>query len=216
MSDTPSATLVSAIPGSPEPGEPAQSVATESWDAPQDEPIAVVEPVRVAPVNPKTGEPRRPGTIWVSAGAEAAAVGCFGVSLGMVYWTAVENFPEASWLMANVPAEIASLTQVLLAVAVTGAALIGSIAAVIAGFYAWAGYRWTRVAALIAWVLSGLALLLNVVAWPAIALTALAAVLLWLPPSTAFFTAWRRRRHPERVYAEAVTDVYYGPLPRYR
>ena len=180
------------------------------------EPAKQAKPVKAAPVNPRTGEPRRPVVVWVAAGAQAAAVGCFGVSLGMVYWTAVDRFEEASWLMANVPAPMASLEQVLLAVAVTAAALIGSIAAVVAGFYAWDGYRWTRVAALIAWVLSGLALLLNVVAWPAIGLTALAAVLLWLPPAGAFFEAWCRRRHPERVFAVAPTEVFYGPLPRYR
>ena len=188
-----------------------------AWDAPAQSPVTEpAKPVRVAPVNPRTGEPRRPGVVWVAAGAEAAAVGCFGVSLGMVYWTAVDRFGEASWLMANVPAETASLTQVLLAVAVTAAALIGSIAAVITGFYAWSGYRWTRVASLIAWLASGLALLLNVVAWPAIALTALAAVLLWLPPAKAFFAAWRRRRHPEQAFTASVAGVYYGPLPRYR
>ena len=171
---------------------------------------------RLAPTNPRTGEPRRPGVVWVAAGAEAAAVACFGASLGAVYWTAVFQFDEASWLMANVPAEVASLEQVLLAVAVTAAALIGSIAAVIAGFYAWAVYRGARFAALIAWALSGLALLLNVVAWPAIALTALAAVLLWLPGAAAFFAAWQRIRHPEPTFAEPVADVRYGLLPRYR
>ena len=65
-------------------------------------------------------------------------------------------------------------------------------------------------------VVEGGALTLNVYAWPTIAWAAAGAVLLWTPPASRYFLAWRARRHPEQVFAPPTTNVYYGPLPRYR
>ncbi len=168
-----------------------------------------------APVNAATGEPRRPATIWTATVCEALAIVCFGVSLATVFWNAVDHFAEASWLMAQFDTDPGSLPRVLLSVAVTAAALIPVIACVIAGFYAWAGYRWTRWAGIIAAGLTGLGWLLNVIAWPAAVLAVAAAVLIWLPPSARFFAAWNSRRHPAPHDAPPVTDVWYGPSPRY-
>jgi len=184
-------------------------------DAPPD--VAGTAPMLVLapPTNPHTGEPLRPGTVWVASVCEALAVASLGTALGLTYWSAVYDFGHASWLMAAV-ADPDTLGRVLLAVAVTAAALIPAIALVIAGYYAWAGYRWSRVAALIAWATTGLALCLNIVALPAIALATVAAVMVWLPPSQRFFTAWQARRHPETRFSPPLDAVSYGPLPRYR
>ena len=43
-----------------------------------------------------------------------------------------------------------------------------------------------------------------------------AAILLWTPPARRWFDRWHLRRHPAPVAVEPRTDVFYGPLPRYR
>ena len=171
---------------------------------------------RLAPTNPATGEPRRPATVWIAAACFALAVVFIGTSLAQVYWNAIGDFEHASLLMSSFQTDPGSLQRVLLAVAVTVAALVASIACVIAGFYGWAGFRWTRWGAIIAFVLSGLSIMLNPVAWAAIVFSVAGAVLVWLPPAGRFFAAWSVRRHPVAHYAPPVTEVRYGPLPRYR
>ena len=171
---------------------------------------------KLAPVNPRTGEPRRPVVVWAAAVCQTLAVVSLGVSLALTYYVAVFVFDQASWLMHAFDPGIGTLGRVLLAVGVTAAALVAAIASVIAGYHAWAGYRWSRIASLIAWLVSSLALLLNIYALPAIALTAIATVLVWLPPAGRFFTAWQVRRHPVPRFSPPFEHVFYGPLPRYR
>jgi len=171
---------------------------------------------RLAPVNPATGEPKRPVVLWIAAACFALAVACLGVALVVIYFTSIYFFDKASWFQKLFVTQPGSLERVLLIVAVTGLALVPSIACVIAGFYAWAGYRWARWAAVIAFVLTGTAVLLHYPALPAIALGLAGAVLVWLPASGRFFAAWTLRRHPTARYADPVTEVVYGPLPRYR
>jgi len=170
----------------------------------------------VAVLNRRTNEPRRPVVMWIAAACYALAVASLGTSLATVYWDSVIEFNWSSWLAVQVPTGLASLERVLLTVALTLVALLPSIACVIAGFYAWAGYRWARWAAIIAVVATGLARLLNVIALAAIPLALAGMILIWLPASQRFFAAWYLRRHPAPRYAPPVTEVYYGPLPRYR
>ena len=127
-----------------------------------------------------------------------------------------DGFASASWLMGQFVTEPGSLGRVLLAVAVTVIALVICAPLAITGYYAWTGYRWTRVSGLIGAAVSFGALTLVPSAWAAIPLAAVAAGLLWLPAATRYFAAWTARRHPAEVFAPPTTDVYYGPLPRYR
>jgi uncharacterized membrane protein len=99
---------------------------------------------------------------------------------------------------------------------VTVIALVIAVPLAITGYYAWAGYRWSRISGTIGAVLSFGALTLNPPAWSTIPLAVGAAVLLWLPAASRFFLAWHARRHPQETFAPPTTDVFYGPLPRYR
>jgi uncharacterized membrane protein len=176
----------------------------------------VAEEKARAALSAKTGNPERPWSIWLALLASYAAVAVLGVALGLCYWTAVDDFAHASWLMGLFPTEVGSAERVLLAVAVTFAALIPAIACVISGFYGWSGYRWARWAALVTLVLSFAGWLINVWTLAACALTLLALLAFLLPPSARFFRAWHALRHPESPYADAPAGVYYGPLPKYR
>lgn len=186
------------------------------------EPIATLDappvPVAIVPDDPRTGEPRIPWVVRIASVLSQLAVAVVIGSLLWVYWRAVDvdGFASASWLMGQFVTEPGSLGRVLLAVAVTVIALVVCAPLAITGYYAWTGYRWTRVSGLIGAAVSFGALTLVSPAWAAIPLAAVAAGLLWLPAATRYFAAWTARRHPAEVFAPPTTDVYYGPLPRYR
>jgi hypothetical protein len=175
-------------------------------------------PVIGVPDDPRTGEPRIPGLVRVASVLSFVGVANIAGALLVVYWGAIDKFrfAEASWLMGQFVTEPGSLGRVLLAVAVTVITLLIAVPLAITGYYSWAGYRWTRISAIIAAVLSFGVLTLNVWAWPTIVWAAAAAVLLWTPPAARYFLAWHARRRPEQVFAPPTTDVFYGPLPRYR
>lgn len=199
--------------------QPAQDTALEP--APQaPAPIATAAPppplVVGVPINPRTGEPRRPVVIVVATVLCWLAVAITAASVLWVYWDAISRFAEASWLMGQFVTEPGSLGRVLLAVAVTVIAIIIGTANAIVGYYAFTGYRWTRIAGLISAVLTCGTLVLNQLGWYAIPAAVIGAVLLWLPPAKKFFIAWTARRHPQEVFAPPTVDVVYGPLPRYR
>jgi hypothetical protein len=137
------------------------------------------------------------------------------VAIIWVFWVAVYDFNGAAWAFGAI-APTDTLPKVLLVSGAALAVVLMGAASGIAGFYGHQGYRWARVAALIALATSLLALLLNPLAWAAIALAAVGAVMFWLPPSTRFFLSWRLRRHPEPSYAPIRNRVYYGPLPKYQ
>jgi hypothetical protein len=166
-------------------------------------------------LDPRTGEPRRPWTVWSSTISGLLAVAVMIAALLWSYWQAVTNFSEAAWLFGRV-AEPKPFAQVGLVAAVTATTLIAAAAAAITAFYGWWGYRWSRIAGIIAAVTSALMLLLNPVGWAAIPLTVISAAALWLPPTTRFFTGWHGLRHPDLAVRPPVTSVHYGPLPRYR
>ncbi|MGC3994596.1 MAG: hypothetical protein QM779_10885 [Propionicimonas sp.] len=193
-------------PQRPDAGEPIGTLA------------ALSAPVIGVPDDPRTGEPRIPWTVRVASALCYVGVANVVGALLWVYWSAVpkEGFADASWLMGQFVTEPGSLGRVLLAVAVTVITLLIAVPVAITGYYAWTGYRWTRISALVGAALSFGALTLNVYAWPTILWTAAAAVLLWTPPTARYFVAWWARRHPEQHFAPPTTNVYYGPLPRYR
>lgn len=176
------------------------------------------QPVATVPDDPRTGEPRVPWVVRIASALSFLAVANVAGAVLVVYWDAVDRFAfaKASWLMGQFETEPGSLGRVLLAVAVTVITLLVAIPQAITGHYAWTGYRWTRISALIGAALSVGVLTLNQWAWPTIAFAALAAGLLWTPPADRFFRTWQARRHPGQHFSPPTTDVYYGPLPRYR
>ncbi len=213
--------------------QPVEALAPRRLlEEPPPAPDAALEPVREAPpiatvdappplivgvpINPRTGEPRRPLVIVLAAVLCWLAVAVTGASVLWVYWDTISRFSEASWLMGQFATKKGSLERVLLAVAVTVVAIIIGTANAIVGWYALTGYRWTRIAGLISAALTFGALVLNQLGWYAIPAAVIGAALLWLPPARNFFIAWTARRHPEQVFAPPTVDVVYGPLPRYR
>lgn len=167
-------------------------------------------------IDPKTGEPRRPVVIWIAAGLFFAAAAVVFAGLLWAFWLSVRTFEQAAWLNGVTPTAPGDLVRVGLVTAMFTIAMLIGAACVVAGHYAWKGYRWTRWAGLVAAAASAGALVINPLASAGIAAAVIAAVLLWLPPSRRFFAAWHTRRHPEPAVPEIADDVFYGPLPKYR
>lgn len=181
--------------------------------------IASIAPDQLAPVvpvNPRTGQPRRPVSVRIGAAACLLAVAITVASLLWTYWNAIGDFAGAAWLFGQFGRPPGTLAQVLLSIGLTLVAVLIGAANAITGYYAWSGYDWTRIAGIVSGVLSFAVLLINPVGWAAIPLALLGAGLLWLPSSRAFFSAWTARRHPGVEFAPPVEQVFYGPLPRYR
>lgn len=112
-----------------------------------------------------------------------------------------------------VSSEPASPWRVFFAILCCAIAVLVAAAATVVGYYAFAGYGWTRVGALVAAGVSLLSLLLTPIAAISIGCVALGAAPLWLPASARFFARWHLIRHPQIAYSEPIEQVFYGPLP---
>lgn len=185
--------------------------------------IATVAAASDGSLNPRTGEPRRPWSAWVATVLLYLGVAAVVAGLLWTWWLSVDRWDEASWLHPWISdaagersrGEIAWI-RAGLAVGEFAVTLLIGAASLIAGYYGWRGYRWTRWAGCVAAVLGFAALLLNPVAWAGIPPVVLGAVALWLPPTGRFFRRWDAVRHPEPTYPEIADRVAYGPLPRYQ
>ena len=65
-------------------------------------------------------------------------------------WTKVDRYNEATWLTAQFPSEPATGWRVFFAILCCLIAVLVAGAASVVGYYAFAGYRWTRIGALVA------------------------------------------------------------------
>lgn len=185
---------------------------------PEQPTIGTVVAQRDATINPRTGEPARPWSVWASAALFSVGTALVFVGLGVAFWVGIDMalFNSTTWLHSAFPTGPGSLVRVALVTAEFVLALLIGAAALIAGYYGWWGYRWSRWAGLVAVAVALGALVLNPWAYGGIAAIAVGAGLLWLPASQAFLARWHVRRNPAPPEPTIVDDVYYGPLPRYR
>ena len=201
-------------------------------------PAPATPDLRPAPVPPKsapaalnrrTGEPRRPWTIWLASSLLLASSLAAVVGLAWAMWDLAspfvlrgeeyvkeDRFAVATWLSGRWVTEPGSAARVALAVAVTLIGFLVAAASATVAFYAFRGYRWTRIGGLVALGVSLGTLTLNLPSWVAIGLAAAGAAPLWLPPTKGYFDRWAAQRNPAVSFAEPLTDVFYGPLPRFR
>lgn len=191
---------------------------------PADGGIATLPPIKPVvaggyPVSVRTGEPRRPGLLVAAVALLLLGSVVSAAGLLLVLWDAatVVHYHEAARLLTwTRPDPVSKLTTVLvLTIGLVGVLTVGAPAA--AAYNAWNGDRRTRWLGLAAVGLSLLSVLLNTTALLALAPVVAGAVLLWLPPVSAYVTAWSTLRQdgPAPV-PQWATNVVYGPLPRYR
>ncbi len=167
------------------------------------------------PLNPRTGEPRRPVVVVIAVSSIFAGVAAVMVGLLWAMWLSVDRFLEAGWLNRAFPTEFGDPVR---AAIVTGLVAIGLVIATtssMTAYYASQGYGWTRWAGVVSSVLAIGALTINVISVVGIPLIVLGSGLLWTPPARRFAAAWHAQRNPEVPPPNIVDEVYYGPLPRY-
>jgi hypothetical protein len=169
------------------------------------------------PVSEATGQPRRDPVMLIGIGFLYASSLVSVAALVKAWWSMIHlhTFPTSIRMVEWAKPDSWSLTAVLLAVAAAAAGATMVAAPAIAGFNAWNGYRWSRIAAIVAVGLSLLSILLNDWAYAAIPLAAIGAGVLWLPPVTRYFGHWQAFRAPEPRYPRDLSNVHYGPEPRY-
>ncbi len=167
-------------------------------------------------LHPGTGEPRRPPIAWVASGLLFAGAAWAIAALLWAMWTSISDFEHAAWLNTVRQTALGDPFRVLLVVGLWVIAVATASLATIAGYYCWAGYRWTRWFALIALGVAGLTFMMNQWAPWCLLPIGLGAALLWLPASRRFFDEWSAFRHPQRIVRAASDHVFYGPLARYR
>lgn len=187
---------------------------------PHDGGIATLPPlddatVERSPINPSTGEPRRPPVIWISALLGYLATVIVAVAVSQVLWRSVESFAEASWINQTMDTDPGSWVRVAFSIinAVT-AAVVGGASAFVA-YHAFCGAGWTRWGGIAATGISLLSLLLTPLAAISIAPTAIAAGLLWLRPARRYFNAWDAQREWKVRTVALPASIRYGPVPRY-
>lgn len=178
--------------------------------------IGTVAASRDTTIDARTGEPRRPLWVWVSAALLHVGTATITVGLLWAFWGSVRTFEEAAWLNRVVPTEPGALLRVLMVTALFVVTLLIGAAASITAYYGWWGHRWTRWAGVITIALAPLALMINPVASWGIVPLVVGAALLWLPPVTRWFERWWVRRHPAPSVPGTADAVQYGPLPKYR
>ncbi len=205
----------------PRPVVPGDSGATAEDAATPGEiltlpPLDEIEPG--IPISGATGQPRR-GKVMVAGMAFLYAAALSGaVALATAWWDTIHvaTWPTSARLFSMAHVAAGSWQSVLLALALglIGATMVSVPA--IAGFNAWNGYRWSRIAGLVAVAVSGLAWFLNPIAWVGLPLTVVGAAILWTRPVTRYYGHWEAFRGGEARRPAVYGHLTYGPLPRYR
>lgn len=170
------------------------------------------------PISAATGQPARDRLMIVGMSLLYAAALSAAVAFAKAWWDTLQvaYWPNSIELTRWADVRAGSWQSVILVVVMglIGATMVAMPA--ITAFNAWNGHRWSRIAALWSIGAAGLAFLLNWVAWISLPLTIAGAVILWTPRVARYFEHWRMFRAGEALHPTEWTNVFYGPLPRYR
>lgn len=178
-------------------------------------PLDVLEPpVRLSE---STGQPRRDPVMLVGAGCLYAASAVVAVAFGKFWWEAinVNNFHASARLLAWTEPRPGSWQSIVCVCVLALVTVVVAAAPSIAAFQAWNGHRWSRVAGVVAAVVSLATFLLHSWALAAIALTLVGAGILWLPAVSRYFDQWSAFRAEEPRHPQTFDRVRYGRLDRY-
>ncbi|MGD7733161.1 hypothetical protein ACQCX5_09370 [Propionibacteriaceae bacterium G57] len=178
-------------------------------------PIDELEPP--LPLSESTGQPRREPVMLIGAGLLYASSVAGALGFAKFWWDAIniEHFTTSARLMGWLDPRPGSWQSIVWVSVVALIVCVVVAAPALAAFQAWNGHRWSRIAGIVAAVLSALTILLNNWALPAIPLAVLGAAVLWLKPVGRYFDQWARFRADEPRERKIFTRVNYGRLPRY-
>lgn len=195
---------------------PALNPLDRATESAADLPVTIGA-VSAPPTHTISDEPRPPWSIWaaVSSAYVGVAVVVAGLLVAFYLSKDVDRFAGAAWINGVVETEPGSLLRVAMVTVLFAITLVVSAGAVVSGYYAWRGFRWTRIACLVSLGIALLTLLGNMWMVASLIPLALSSAAIWMPASGAFFDAWQTARHPSRPARSDVSAVRYGPLPKY-
>lgn len=166
------------------------------------------------PVDPTTGEPRRPVLAAVAMVCYGLAALSSAIGLALAWWGSihVRTFGRATRLMAWTDPRPGSLASVLLAAAMMaiGAAMVAMPA--ILAVNTWLGRRWVRWGAIGGLAAAALALMMNDVSWLALPFSLAAGVVVWTPPVRSWLQLWATVRSQPDVERFESRPVHYGRI----
>lgn len=168
-------------------------------------------------LSPATGQPRRDPIMLLASGFLYASSAVVTVAFARFWWQAINitHFFNSSRLLGWTEPRPGSWQSVVWVCVIALLMLAAVAAPAIAAFQAWNGYRWSRIAGIIAVAVSGLTVLLNDLALFAIPLAAVGAALLWVPRVGEYFDRWAAFRAEDEPRPRRPERIHYGPLDRY-
>lgn len=161
-------------------------------------------------------EPQRPLLGWFASGLLLLGAGLSMAGLLMAMWQSIFDFPHAAWLNGCFETGLGDKLRIVLVVILFVIGLTTATLASIGAWYSWLGYRWTRTWSLVTTGVSLLTLLINPLAASSIVAIGIATGLLWTRPVRVWLETWLQIRRPLKTRQAAASEIYYGPLPRYR
>lgn len=186
-------------------------------------PIATLPPIEEsdgdAPCSPRTGEPRRPAVVLVSAVMLYLAVAALAAAYGWHWWLAAhpDSYAVSARLIEWVAPEPGKWLSLTLEGFFAAALVLAAGSCGVVGFQAWNGWRWTRWGGVVAVALTGgFAVILGDWALIGLGLAVLGGALLFLPPTGRYFRQWDQVRAVRPEVYRRPSSVFYGRLPRFR
>lgn len=219
----PTATASEEQPAQTQPEQQQEYLASTGGlgDAPS-VPIVSLPPIAAEvggyPISSRTGEPVRSPLIVAALIAFGASSLVALAGYWWYWWVAIniENFATSAKLIELFDPRPGSGSSVVLVCVMAVIGVVMTAGPAVAGYNAWHGQKWSKVAGLIACGTSLLAYFVVPWSWLTLLFAAIGILLLWLPAVAGYFAAWEQYNNPvipEIVPPEAVP---YGPKERYR
>lgn len=167
----------------------------------------------------RTGEPPRPWSVAAGLVIFCLAAGSIGLLYAAHWWLAVHPDSYASsaqlieWLKPEPGKWLALTLEGVLAIVTTLTA--GALA--VAGFQAWNGWGWARIAAVVALALAvGATAVFDLRGLVTVGLAALGTLLVLLPSSQRYYRDFKTHRAVRLTGYRRPAHIFYGRLPRFR
>lgn len=183
--------------------------------------IATLPPIEEiqggVPLSPRTGEPRRPITVWLAAISAYLAVAALAAAYGWHWYRAVypETYAGSARIIRWLDPEPGKWQSLAIEGGLAAALVLAAGAIGVAGFQAWNGWGWARWAGLIAVALAGgFTAVVSDLGYIGLGLSAVAAALIWFP--SRYYRQWRQVRNERPEPYRRPGQIFYGRLPRFR
>ena len=168
------------------------------------------------PLSQRTGEPKRPAVVMAATIAFAASGLVAAACYWWYWWVAIniESFATSSKLIELFDPRPGSGSSVVLVCVMAIIGIIMTAGPAVAGYNAWHGASWSRVAGIVACVTSLLAFFVIGWSWLALGFAAIGTGLIWTSPAKRYFDAYGHFTNPPRSPI-VPKQVAYGPAPRF-